>query len=174
VALQRKSRPPDRQPASGGGAAHEAPNAERVRERAIAMLARREHSRLEMRRKLLREGADPAVVDQVLDALKEGNLQSDLRYAEGIARLRGARFGSQRVAYDLRSGGVGPEAYALIDSLKVDDLRRAMEVWERKFGQAPADASERGRQMRFLQARGFPAAVVYKVVPRAQRDDPAA
>ena len=187
MALQRKPRRPDRpgfsSPPAGDGewgedfstdgepssANREALSAAEVRTKAITLLARREHSRMELRRKLSRSGGDEDAVETVLDALEAEKLLSDQRFAEGLARVRGARFGSRRVADDLRRTGVGVEAVALVESLKASDDARAREVWERKFGTAPADASARAKQMRFLLSRGFPTDVIYRVVPRPTR-----
>ncbi len=130
-------------------------------------MARREHSRAELRQKLLRLGGGDALVDTLLDALESERLLSDQRYAEGVARVRGARFGSQRVANELRQKGVGAEVAGLVADLKAGDLDLAQSVWARKFGAAPKDAGDRARQMRFLQARGFPGDVIRKVVPKA-------
>jgi regulatory protein len=172
VALQRKPRRPDR----AGWSTPAAENADGqpvaavdMRAKSLALLARREHSRAEMRRKLARAGGDADTIEIVLDALEREKLLSDQRFAEGVARVRGARYGSRRVADDLRRTGVGPEAGALIDSLKASDSERALAIWTRKFGVAPADASARAKQMRFLLARGFPTDVIYRVVPRAGR-----
>lgn len=140
-----------------------------IRSKAIALLARREHSRMELQRKLLRAGCDGAIVGPVLDALESQKLLSDQRFAEGLARVRGARYGSRRVADDLRRTGVGAEAAALVHHLQASDDERAREVWARKFGAAPADAAARAKQMRFLLARGFPTDVIYRVVPRPAR-----
>ena len=187
MALQRKPQRPDRsgfssQPSQEGewedeafsAPSHGSVGAEllslsEVRAKAITLLARREHSRLELRRKLARARGDEDVIDTVLDALEAEKLLSDQRFAESLARVRGARFGSRRVADDLRRTGVGVEAVALVDSLKASDDERARAVWERKFGAAPADAAARAKQMRFLLARGFPTDVIYRVVPRPAR-----
>lgn len=157
-----------------GKAEAEAPEATlaSLRARAVGWMARREHSRVELRQKLLRLGGGDALVDALLDALESERLLSDQRYAEGVARVRGARFGSQRVANELRQKGVGAEVAGLVADLKAGDLDLAQSVWARKFGAAPKDAGERARQMRFLQARGFPGDVIRKVVPKAcQQDD---
>ena len=103
----------------------------------------------------------------LLDALEAEQLLSDQRFAAGVARVRGARFGSQRVANELRQKGVGAEVAGLVADLKAGDLDLAHAVWARKFGAAPLDAAERARQMRFLQTRGFPGDVIRKVVPKA-------
>ena len=142
-----------------------------LRQSAIAALARRDHSRAELRRKLLRGDADAAEVDLVLDALEAERLLSDRRFAEGMVRSRAARYGSQRVAGDLRMRGVGEVADELVAELKAGDEERARQLWSRKFGTPAADAAGRARQMRFLQARGFPAEVIRRVVPRAASRD---
>jgi len=187
VALQRKPQRPDRaglacppfgeggQDAAGLSGRSPAVTASglsspgEVRSKAIALLARREHSRMELHRKLLRAGCDGEIVGPVLDALESQKLLSDQRFAEGLARVRGVRYGSRRVADDLRRTGVGAEAAALVHGLQASDDERAREVWTRKFGAAPADAAARAKQMRFLLARGFPTDVIYRVVPRPAR-----
>lgn len=49
-------------------------------------------------------------------------------------------------------------------SLKESEYARARDVWRRKFGEPPADAAERARQMRFLGGRGFSPEVIRRVV----------
>ncbi len=187
MALQRKPQRPDRaglacppvvedgQEAAGSSGrspvvTESGPSSpDQVRSKAIALLARREHSRMELHRKLLRAGCDGEVIAPVLDALESEKLLSDQRFAESVARVRGARYGSRRVADDLRRTGVGTEATALVHRLQASDEERARELWTRKFGATPADAAARAKQMRFLLARGFPTDVIYRVVPRPAR-----
>ena len=146
-----------------------APTVEQLRSVAVGALARRDYSRAEMRRKLLVAGADEVGVDSILDDLEQERLLSDRRFAENIVRARGARFGSRRVAGDLRAKGVADGAEDLIAGLKADDLAHAQAAWERKFGAAPANQADEARQMRFLLGRGFPFDVIRRVVPRAAR-----
>ena len=47
------------------------------------------------------------------------------------------------------------------------DGARAREVWRKKFGQPPADAAERARQLRFLAARGFSGEVARRALDAA-------
>ena len=148
-----------------------APTAATLRARAVGWMARREHSRAELRQKLRRLGGAEADIESLLDTLEQERLLSDQRYAEGVARVRAARFGSQRVANELRQKGVGAEVAGLVADLKAGDLDLAQSVWARKFGVAPTDAAERARQMRFLQARGFPGDVIRKVVPKSGLPD---
>jgi len=143
--------------------------------RAVALLARREHSRAELANKLRRsltDADDPAEIDQVLDALERDKLLSDERYAGALTRTRSARFGDARVRFDLKSAGV---AVATVDravaSLKGTELERARAVWVRRFGEPPRTPQERGRQARFLQARGFSTETIRKVLRGLPGDD---
>lgn len=135
-----------------------------LRERALALLARREHSSAELARKL----ATHAPVEDVaalVETLRRENLLSDARYAEALARARDGRHGSVRLRADLRAQSVPQEqCEAVLASARARDLEAARALWQRKFGRAPADASERARQMRFLAARGYPAEVIRQVV----------
>lgn len=135
-----------------------------LRERALNLLARREHSRAELARKL----SPHAGVDEVaalLDDLERENLLSNTRYAEMLVHARSGRHGSVRLKADLREKGVPAEVIdAAVGEAREGDLAAARGVWQRKFGAPPRDAAERGKQMRFLAGRGFPADVVRKVV----------
>jgi regulatory protein len=127
--------------------------------RAIALLSRREHSRTELSAKLRRgltDTDDPEDVDRVLDDLERSKLLSDERYAGALTRTRSARFGDARVRFDLNSAGVSAETVdRAVASLKGTEVERARAVWMRRFGELPRTPQERGRQARFLQARGF-------------------
>jgi len=135
-----------------------------LRERALGLLARREHSRVELARKLAAHGeADEIAV--LLDDLERENLLSNARYADSLASARAGRHGSLRLKADLRDKGV-PEALVagVVREARANDLDAARAVWAKKFGQSPVDAAERARQMRFLVGRGFPLDVVRRVV----------
>ena len=136
--------------------------------RAVTLLARREHSRAELASKLRRsltEADDPAEVDQVLDALERDKLLSDERYAGALTRTRSTRFGDARVRFDLKSAGVDAETVdRAVASLKGTEFERARAIWLRRFGDLPRTPQERGRQARFLQARGFSTETIRKVL----------
>lgn len=133
--------------------------------RALGCLARREHSRAELRRKLAPHAESAAQLDRLLDELEAKQLLSDRRFTEAMARGRGQRFGAARIRQELRARGVDePLVREAVGSLTVTELQRAREVWRRRFGTPPADAAERARQMRFLAQRGFDAGVIRRVV----------
>ncbi len=139
---------------------------------AVGLLARREHSRAELRAKLKRKvgpGTDPAEataeIEKTLDALQAKGLLSDTRFAAALVRTRAERFGSARIRHEMREHDLPDHVVrATVRSLEESEEARARDIWKRKFGRPPADASERARQMRFLAQRGFPAAVVVKVI----------
>jgi len=127
-----------------------------LKARALKYLSAREHSRLELARKLSRHAQDGDDVEAVLDALEAAKLLSQARFSESLVHRRAARFGNQRILSELQSHGIDGDALVDIKtSLAQDELARAREVWRKKFDHAPADASERAKQMRFLQQRGF-------------------
>jgi regulatory protein len=127
-----------------------------LRERAIAHLAQREHSRAELARKLARHADDPAEIPPLIDELAGRKLLSDERYAEVRANALARKFGATRIAWELRAKGVGDAAIAQATrEVRATELTRAREAWEKRFGRAPRSAAERAKQVRFLQGRGF-------------------
>ena len=143
--------------------------------RAVAYLARREHSRMELGKKLARyleEGQSFDEVEVVLDRLESKGLLSDERYARSRARVRSARYGDMRVAMELKTQGVESDLVReTIDAIEEPEIVRATRLWERRFGEAPADYKERARQIRFLASRGFRMSTVMSVVNRGASDD---
>lgn len=132
------------------------------------MLARREHGRAELARKLARHlpaDGDPAEIERTLDQLQAKGLLSEQRFAAALTRTRGQRFGTARIKQELKQRGVPDEVIrASVEALRATELARATEVWSKRFGKAPADTAERARQMRFLAARGFSTEVIFRVV----------
>lgn len=127
-----------------------------LRARAMRFLARREHSRAELQRKLAAIAAEGDDVEAVLDELARKGWLSDARYAELAVRSKARRFGPLKVAYQLRAKGVGEETISLaFENAGAEGAADLEQVWRGRFSTAPADQRERGRQVRFLQGRGF-------------------
>ena len=128
-------------------------------------LARREHSRAELHAKLhpyVQEGED---LEAVLDDLEKRNWLSDVRAATQWVDAKRSRFGSQRIAHELRQKGIPENLIAdAMPQLKETELDAAREVWQKKFGVLPQDAKEKAKQIRFLQSRGFSIGVTLKVL----------
>ena len=136
-----------------------------LRVRAMRYLARREYSRTELHSKLfpyLQEGED---LDAVLDDLVTRGWLSDERATTQLVHAKRNRLGTLRIAHELRQKGI-PEhliTEALPD-LKDSELDTARVVWQRKFGNIAQDEKEKGKQVRFLQSRGFSMDIIFKVL----------
>lgn len=136
-------------------------------EAAIRLLARREHSRLELARKLERKGHDPDDVTEALDTAEAEGLLSDERFAESYARARREKgYGPVRIRAELRERGVAGERAAQgLEALEEDWWSLAEAVRQKRFGRdKPREAAERARQSRFLQYRGFDAELVRRLL----------
>lgn len=124
--------------------------------RALRFLSMREHSRLELGRKLSKYAEEGDDVDALLDFLEKNNWLSQERFSESLIHRRAARFGNSRIVAELQSHGVGGEALQELKAgLNDSETARACEVWQRKFGQVALDPAERSKQTRFLMQRGF-------------------
>jgi regulatory protein len=138
------------------------------RERALRLLARREHSRAELARKLAESGCDPTEVEALLDDFEKRNWLSDRRFAESWVADHLARAGSVKLAFELRQRGVGEAIIdAVLDEARDSEVERARAVWQKKFGTTPVDLAERAKQMRFLQGRGFAPEVIWRVIGKS-------
>jgi regulatory protein len=127
-----------------------------LKARALRFLSMREHSRLELGRKLFRYAEDGDDVEALLDFLEKNNWLSQERFSESLIHRREARFGNSRILAELQSHGVNGEALQELKSgLAENETARACEVWRRKFGAVARDPAERNKQMRFLMQRGF-------------------
>jgi regulatory protein len=162
-----------------------------LKARAIMWLAQREHSRSELRDKLLHHArmaaqaqtqasaaGDPAApadepeadtseiesrIDALLDWLEAHHYLSQTRFVESRVHARAERYGNVRIKMELARHGVelAPDT---AQTLKQSELARAQAVWTRKFGTPAADAATRAKQMRFLAGRGFSAEVIHRVL----------
>ena len=160
--------------------------------RAIGLLSQREHSVLELRRKLLRIARDaqrkarlaaPAPlpdddssddlmdsdefrtqVEELLVWLQAQGYLDESRFVESRVHAREPRFGSLRIKQELAQHGLVLSAEAQA-ALKATELARAQALWTRKFnGLFANDLAGRAKQSRFLMARGFAPDVIRRVL----------
>ena len=141
--------------------------------RALRALARREHSRVELERKLRRfaedepEASAAQQIAAALDELTALGFIDEARVAESVLASQARRVGALRLKQTLQAKGLAPELVARsLLAVRGTEFDRAQALWQRRFGAAPADVRARVRQMRFLAGRGFDGEVVRKVVPR--------
>jgi len=142
-----------------------------LRGRALRFLAIREHSRLELSRKLSRylgEGEATDALDVLLDDLERDGWLSDQRFADQWVASRSTRFGDARIRQELRARGVDADKASpplKANALENSEHARALELWRRRYGgEAAVDLNERARQARFLMQRGFSGEVVSRIV----------
>ncbi len=153
---------------------------------ALALLARREHSRQELRTKLLAHARKLATaspdetddafeswcrqIDALLDGLEAQRYLSDARFAESRVHARAAGQGQARIRQELARHGVELPA-ELAQTLRSTELERARALWQRRFGAPAQEPREQARQMRFLAARGFSSDVIRRVVHDQMADE---
>jgi len=144
-----------------------------LKARALRYLSAREHSRLELARKLTRHLQEGDDLDQLLDWLVAQKFLSDSRFAESLVNRRAARFGSSRILSEFQTHGLNDDAVSTLRiSLLEDENERAFQVWEKKFGTVATSHEERAKQMRFLQQRGFSHSAIQFAIKRADLIDP--
>jgi regulatory protein len=131
--------------------------------RAVRLLARREHTRAELARKLAPHGTEEEI-EIVLNELAQSGLQSDARFAESYLRSQAGRLGGARLRQSLRQKGVCAELVQTQVEDLPDELARARAVWQKKFATVPADMKEWAKQARFLQGRGFSSEIIRKLL----------
>ncbi|RAO75252.1 regulatory protein RecX [Dyella jiangningensis] len=143
--------------------------------KALGLLARREHSRRELKLKLRQKGYESEEAGAALDRLGEQHYQDDDRFAEMLVRSRAAQgYGPMRLRAELKSHGLSDARIrAVLDDAEVDWDANALAQLRRRFGTGSApDREERARRAQFLLRRGFPAATV-RSVTHADVDDAA-
>jgi regulatory protein len=161
--------------------------------RALQLLAQREHSRLELRRKLLafasRQAAEAplrgaagaaaddvsfsrrlkpssdteACVDALLDDLAADRHLSESRFVESRVRARASRLGNLRIRRELAQHGLRLSPEEA-QALEGSEFERARQVWARKFDAPASEAADRARQARFLASRGFSSEVIRRLL----------
>ena len=129
-----------------------------ARRKAMDYLARREHSREELVRKMKTAGFDCNVALDVIEELRKDGLQSDRRFVESFVQSRVSNGkGPRIIRADLSHRGVRePVIHEALVEAEADWVQLARRARQKKFGDAlPRDFKEKARQMRFLQSRGF-------------------
>jgi regulatory protein len=139
-----------------------------LRARALRLLARREHSRAELARKLASRAESPGALADLLDSLEQKKQLSDARYAEARVRQLSRKYGAARIRQDLKASGVGGD---IVDGVSAEgELERARAILERKYRSPATTREERAKRMRFLQSRGFSSDVIFRLL--SARDAP--
>jgi regulatory protein len=140
-----------------------------LRVRALRLLARREHSREELRRKHAAPAEEGEDVTVLLDDLAAKGWLSDARFAEHAARAKARRFGPLKVAHFLKSRGIADEIISAgVRAAGIDGTASIEAIWRTRFRELPANEREKGRQVRFLQGRGFPLDEIFRFLKQME------
>lgn len=126
--------------------------------KAVGLLARREHSQRELKQKLKQRGAAANDIETVLTNLLDRGYQSDARFAASYVRSRvQSGYGPRRIQGEMAQRGISSALVAqVLDQDEEFWQKQLMEVWQRRFhGKLPKNQQEYGRQVRFLLQRGF-------------------
>lgn len=143
-----------------------------LRSRALRLLALREHSRLELERKLGSHASGPVELDALLDDLQARGWLSEQRLADQVVRAAAGRYGARKVQQQLLEKGVSSEV-AMQAGMRTreSELESAAALWRKRFGEPPTDLRERARQARFLERRGFDLEVIRRMLGPEVGDD---
>ena len=136
-----------------------------LKARALRLLMRRDHGRVELVRKLTEHAESAEAVEQLLDELVRRKLLSEDRVAESRANTLSRKFGVSRIRHDLRAKGIADETIERVAAeAQATEVDRAREIWKRKFREPAVSRADRAKQMRFLAARGFSHDTIRKVL----------
>jgi regulatory protein len=136
-----------------------------LRARALRLLARREHSRMELHQKLSRDDVPGAQLTALLDELQRKGWLSEERLVEQTIAAASGRYGSRWVLDRLQRKGLPYEALRrAATAMQEQELQNARAVCRKRFGRPPADLREKARQARFLTGRGFAAETIRQVL----------
>jgi regulatory protein len=138
-----------------------------LRARAVGFLAQREHSRVELSRKLSAHAQSPEELNVLLEALVKEGWQSDQRFVHGFVHRKAGQQGLAKITQELTQQGIDAAQVAQVRlELKDSELERAQSVWQKKFSAngPPQSTTEYARQGRFLASRGFSHEVIHRVL----------
>lgn len=136
-----------------------------LRQRALEYLGKREYSSAELGQKLKTYADENDDIPALLEDFKAKGWLSDTRFTEQIVNARQSKFGSAKIAHELREKGVADHLIAdAIEQVKDNELDNATAVWRKKFKTGPKNREEWAKQARFLQSRGFGFDMIKKVL----------
>ena len=135
----------------------------KIKVKALSFLARREHSRLELLRKLSQQFSARELINEVLDELSEQGYQSDDRFTEMYIRTKiRAGYGPFRIKIELREKGVCESTVlSVLDRQMIDWFDLAKQAMQKRFGDLADNLEkeeyikQRAKQARYLKNKGF-------------------
>ena len=126
-----------------------------LKARALDLLARREYSRLELKRRLAPHAESEDEIDSLLAELSDRQWQSDERYAEAFIHSKSRSRGRLRLQQELAAKGVDESLVRANLPDRDTGLANARAVLHKKFAAPPQNFQEKQKQIRFMLYRGF-------------------
>lgn len=143
-----------------------------LRQRALEYLGKREYSTAELGQKLKTYADESDDIPALLADFKARGWLSDARFTAQLINARKVKFGSAKVAHELKEKGIADDLIAdAVSEIKENELEHATEVWHKKFKAVASDRHEWAKQARFLQSRGFGFDTIKKVLSKQDNDD---
>jgi len=143
-----------------------------LRQRALEYLGKREYSAFELANKLKTYADEADDIPALVSDFTEKGWLSDARFTQQLVRARKVKFGSAKVANELREKGISDELIAKAASdVRANELENATEVWRKKFKQPAVGRNEWAKQARFLQSSGFAFDTIKQVLKAAESPD---
>jgi regulatory protein len=139
----------------------------KIRNYAISLLARREHTKVELQRKLIAKGFANDEATKIIQDLGQQGLQSDKRFVESYIAMRCNRgFGPIKIKMELCERGVDQELIEqFLQEYKSIWFELVQTIRYKKFGkEIPSDLQEQAKQMRYLYYKGFDADLIRKIL----------
>jgi len=137
-------------------------SAAELKARALRYLARREHSRAELERKLSPYAESQQLLEGLLGELEGRKLLSNHRFAEMRSHVLARKYGAAKIRQDLKSKGVPDEIVENVSG--AGELERAREILQKKYKSPATTREERAKRARFLQGRGFSLDTIYRLI----------
>ena len=131
----------------------------------MRLVARREHTRLELTKKLIVRGFGRGDVDTLLNDFEEKGWLDERRYIDIFLRAKRCRYGSLKLIRELEVRGISRDLIEEVrPGIQSGELDAAQGVWQKRFGVQPKNSTELAKQIRFMQSRGFEQEVIKSVV----------
>jgi regulatory protein len=148
---------------------------ERAIDLAYKAVARRDLTVAELRTRLERKHVPPEAIDDAVAELKETGFLDDARYARQFAEDKREldRWGTDRIATDLRRRGIAPQ---LIDAAvsvydRDSELRTALLLLGQRYPHPPRDDRDRDRAWAMLVRRGYSPEIAYDAIRTWERTE---
>jgi len=138
----------------------------------LEYLGKREYSYHELGQKLKSYAEETDDIAALLEDFKTRGWLSDKRFTDQLVHARASKFGSAKVANELREKGIADDLVRdAVEKVKENELENALEVWRKKFKTPASNRDEWAKQARFLQSRGFGFDIIKKALNTKVEDD---